>query len=100
MKEEIGKVSQRLDTLPPDTALVTKKYLKDYDNQWSKKWKDMEEGTTERFDRLENRLAGFEENVLRVELKIEHDMKQCLAVSDAMMLKHLICHACSNPVKI
>jgi len=78
LKAQVVSVAQRLETLPPDTALVTKKYLKDYDNQWAKRWRKLEETTTERLDRLENRLAQFEENVLRVELKIEHDMKQWL----------------------
>lgn len=77
---KVGTVNERLETLPPDTALVTKKYLKDYDNQWTKRWTEMEKANAERFDRLETRLASFEEAVLRVELKIEHDMKQCLVV--------------------
>jgi hypothetical protein len=64
--------------------LVTKKYLKDYDNQWAAKWKAMEEETSDRFDRLETRLSTFEENVLRVELKIENDVKQCLVVRTKM----------------
>lgn len=80
LTERVAKMDVRLDTLPPDAALVTKMYLKEYDNQWVKKWQAMEEETGSRFDRLENRLASFEENVLRVELKIEHDMKQCLTV--------------------
>jgi hypothetical protein len=95
-EEAMGKLERmgaRLETLPPDTALVTKKYLKEYDNSWMKRWNEMERANEERFDRLETRLASFEEAVLRVELKIEHDMKQCLVVrSHKWHIHFLTCH--------